>query len=271
MKRLHVHVGVDDLDQSIAFYSTLFGAEPTVVKADYAKWMLDDPRVNFAILQRQARPQGHRASRHPGRRRGRAGRGLWPTQRADRPVLEEGATTCCYAKSEKSWIADPDGVVWEAFLTDGEATVYGDSPALEIDRPGGPARQMLRSGGMRPPLNVLFLCTGNSARSILAEALLNGGGADRFRAFSAGSLPKGEVHPMALEVLADQGFPTDGLRSKSWDEFAAPEAPPLDLIFTVCDNAAGEICPIWPGSPVTAHWGIEEPAAVEGEGQRRPF
>ncbi|MBA3678120.1 MAG: arsenate reductase ArsC [Sphingosinicella sp.] len=121
------------------------------------------------------------------------------------------------------------------------------------------------------PYNVLFLCTGNSARSILAEALLSRDGEGRFRAFSAGSFPKGQVHPMALEVLRDLDFNTDGLRSKSWDEFAGPNARQFDFIFTVCDNAAGEICPIWPGKPMTAHWGIEDPAAIDGEGQRRAF
>ena len=121
------------------------------------------------------------------------------------------------------------------------------------------------------PLNVLFLCTGNSARSILAEALLNWIGGGRFRAFSAGSFPKGAVHPMALEVLRNEGFSTAGLRSKSWDEFAGAGAPPLDLVVTVCDNAAGEVCPIWPGRPLTAHWGIEDPADVEGSGQRQAF
>lgn len=119
--------------------------------------------------------------------------------------------------------------------------------------------------------NVLFLCTGNSARSILAEAILNRDGGGHFTAYSAGSHPKGHVHPMALEVLTSHKFSTAGLRSKSWDEFARPAAPPLDFIFTVCDNAAGEVCPIWPGKPMTAHWGIEDPAAVEGSRQREAF
>jgi arsenate reductase len=112
--------------------------------------------------------------------------------------------------------------------------------------------------------NVLFLCTGNSARSILAESLVNHWGRGKFRGFSAGSHPKGQVHPIALDLLHHMKLPTDGLRSKSWDELATPGAPELDFVFTVCDDAAGEVCPSWAGQPVTAHWGIADPAAVEG-------
>jgi protein-tyrosine-phosphatase len=117
--------------------------------------------------------------------------------------------------------------------------------------------------------NVLILCTGNSARSILGEVLVNRLGRGRFRGFSAGSTPKGTVHPLALELLDQLGMPTTGMRSKSWNEFAAPGAPPLDFIITVCDNAAGEMCPVWPGKPITAHWGIPDPAGVGGTDAER--
>lgn len=130
MKRLHVHVGVDDLDHSVRFYSTLFAAEPTVVKDDYAKWMLDDPRVNFAISTGRDDGKGVRHLGIQVENLDELGDVYGRLKAADRPVLEEGRTTCCYAKSEKSWVADPDGVVWETFYTDGEATTYGDSPAL---------------------------------------------------------------------------------------------------------------------------------------------
>jgi len=112
--------------------------------------------------------------------------------------------------------------------------------------------------------NVLFLCTGNSARSILAESIMRKDGQGRFRCFSAGSRPNGQVNPFALRVLESLNYPIDGMRSKSWQEFAAPDAPVMDFVFTVCDSAAGESCPVWPGQPMTAHWGIEDPAAVEG-------
>jgi arsenate reductase len=114
------------------------------------------------------------------------------------------------------------------------------------------------------PFNVLFLCTGNSARGILAESLLNHWGQGRFRAFSAGSFPNGAVHPCALKLLHTLELPTAGLRSKSWDEFAKPSAPVMDFVFTVCDQAAGEVCPVWPGQPITAHWGVADPAEVKG-------
>jgi arsenate reductase (thioredoxin) len=121
--------------------------------------------------------------------------------------------------------------------------------------------------------NVLFLCTGNSARSILAEVILNAEGRGKFRAYSAGSHPTGAVNPFAIELLEQRRYRTDGLRSKDWEEFAAPGAPELDFVFTVCDNAAGEVCPIWPGQPISAHWGVDDPAAVDGaeEEKRKAF
>lgn len=117
--------------------------------------------------------------------------------------------------------------------------------------------------------NVLFLCTGNSARSVLGEAYLNSIGGGRFRAYSAGSHPAGKVNPFALELLERNRVATDGLRSKAWDEFAKPDAPQMDIIITVCDQAAGEVCPVWPGQPISAHWGIEDPAAVSGSTEEK--
>ena len=131
MKRFHVHVGVADLDRSISFYSTLFAAQPDVVKSDYAKWMLDDPRVNFAISSGRHRSQGIEHLGIQAENGAELADVYGRLSQAGRPVLEEGATTCCYAKSEKSWVADPDGVVWETFHTTGEATVYGEGPAME--------------------------------------------------------------------------------------------------------------------------------------------
>ncbi len=126
---------------------------------------------------------------------------------------------------------------------------------------------------MQQPLNVLFLCTGNSARSIMSEVMMNAMGAPHFKGFSAGSHPTGKVNPFAVELLQKNRLPVEGLRSKSWDEFARAGAPKLDFVFTVCDSAAGEACPIWPGQPISAHWGVEDPAAVEGddEAKRKAF
>jgi arsenate reductase len=142
---------------------------------------------------------------------------------------------------------------------------------LRAGTEGSACDNLLRKMTTDRVYNVLFLCTGNSARSILAESLLNTLGHGKFRAFSAGSFPKGQVHPIAFELLKRMNLPAENLRSKSWDEFAAQGAPPIDLIFTVCDNAAGEVCPIWPGKPMTAHWGIADPVAVEGSDAEKAF
>ena len=146
MKRLHVHVAVNDLPNSVRFYSALFASEPAVLKDDYAKWMLDDPRVNFAISSGNHASSGVQHLGVQVENAAELSEVYGRLKNADRPVLEEGQTTCCYAKSEKSWIADPDGVVWEAFLTDGEATVYGDSPVLEALATEQPAKCCVPAG-----------------------------------------------------------------------------------------------------------------------------
>jgi protein-tyrosine-phosphatase/catechol 2,3-dioxygenase-like lactoylglutathione lyase family enzyme len=305
MKRFHVHIHVDDLARSIAFYSRLFAAEPARVEADYAKWMLDDPRVNFAISTRGDKP----GLDHLGFQVDDAAELAQLKDRAeaaDMALLDEGATSCCYARSEKHWVTDPQGIAWEHFHTLGNIPVFNEAgkipvagaccaPAPTGDKAAAccaPAAEDAPAACCAPkatssvnktvlaehsagccseaapaahskPLNVLFICTRNCARSILAEALLNAMAHGRFNAYSAGSSPSAnqQPHPLGLQLLQRAGISTEGLRSKSWDDFAAPDAPHMDLIITLCDDAAGEVCPAWPGHPASAHWGYPDPSA----------
>ncbi len=282
MKRMHVHVGVEDLEQSTNFYSALFAAQPTVVRSDYAKWMLDDPRVNFAISTRGKQPGldhlgiqvEDKAELHEVYARLRIAEGA---------VIEQGQTSCCYAKSEKSWIDDPSGIAWEAFHTTGESTDYGDGSGenrARIAREKSCCAPRAASGAPRTSARFLGSVsasveqTGPTTCSSYVPEIQPGPSwrrrysivkdAERFMRFPAGSHPKGQVNPNALRLLRRMNYDVSGMRSKSWTEFTGPGAPKLDFVFTVCDSAAAETCPVWPGQPMTAHWGVPDPAAATG-------
>ena len=247
MKRFHVHVAVDDLKQSIDFYSVLFATQPSIIKTDYAKWMLDDPRVNFAISTR-------------GRQAGLDHLGIqadnWDELKEIYSRLHKAGDNI--AKSKKIWIEDPSGISWETFHTTGESTDYGDGSGEWV------ARVAHENAVGDQPYNVLFLSNGNSARSIFAEAILNKVGAGKFRAYSTGSQPKERVHPETIRLLQSLGYDTSSFRSKSWNEFTKPGAPQFDFAFTVYDSTADEVFPVWPGQPMTAHWGVPNPTEAMG-------
>ena len=287
MKRFHVHAHVDDLKASVAFYSKLFAAEPTRLESDYAKWMIEDPRINFAISTRGGKP----GVDHLGFQTDSDEELVELKERAqaaDMAVLDEGETTCCYARSEKHWVTDPQGIAWEHFHTLDSIPTFSQTSARSAERdrrllrqrrPRAAGRSPFRSSRFRPAAegsfmanktyNVLFVCTGNSARSIIAEGLMNDAGPRPLQGVLGRQPPDGRRQ----SVRAARRSPSCACRrtafaARAGTSSAGPDAPPLDFVFTVCDRAAGETCPFWPGQPMTAHWGVAGPRGRRGKRRR---
>ena len=278
MKRLHVHVSVDDLKRSVGFYSALFAAQAGGREAGLRE--MDARRSAREFRHLDARPATRpRSSRHSGREPGRTARGLCAPAQGGRRVVEQGQTTCCYAKSEKSWIDDPAGISWETFLTTGESTdmataAASATPRIAHERPAARRKRCRRA--RRPaarreqavadrPYNVLFLCTGNSARSIIAEAILNKLGAGKFRAYSAGSQPKGHVHPETIRLLQSLGYDTVAAFARNHGTNSPSPAHRRSISSSPsATTPRAKPVPVWPGQPMTAHWGVPDPAEATG-------
>ena len=262
MKRLHVHVGVHDLKQSIRFYATLFGAQPTVLRDDYAKWQLDDPRVNFAISTFASKKGlDHLGIQtENGEELEDIGQRLAAAEVSATP--QKGAS-CCYAKSDKYWTLDPQGIR-NPFHTMEAGLTYSGATGSE-SRSERPSKSLLR-------MNVLFLCTGNSARSILAEAYLNSAGRGRFKAYSAGSHP-GQGEPVRGGAAWRRTASTRAAFARRVGTSSPSRRAQARLRLHGLRQRGGEMCPIWPGQPITAHWGVRDPAAVTGsdEEKRKAF
>lgn len=278
MKRMHVHISVEDMAAATDFYRALFGSEPVVADAARAMWSLDSPRLDLTIAADGSAPGFDRL-------------GIHAEEDSDLPDIQQrlGAANLVAAVGEpeggrpqravSNKAVDPMGLVWEGRVSRSAIGVDGRRIRIVEQVPlpqeqamvaeAQPARPFAGSAtGSEPrsrPFNILFLSTGNGARSIMAEAIMNRAGLSRFRAFSCGSSPKPAVEAPALSLLERMNHKIDGLRTKSWDEFVGPEAEDIDFVFTLSDNAAAETFPLWPGQPMSAHWGLPDPAATVGE------